>query len=188
MRLRFSIDSRRGRIAIAIAAVLFAVALWLALSIGSDRPTTYESITDHFKYGSIGSEPGVSLLRPVGGVLPPLSVFTALPSICPEKLPGGYASLGFVFEPNHTLPIGVSRRRRLGIEQVGLNCAVCHTGTVRDSPEAEPRIVLGMPAHQLDLQRFVEFVLECSLDNRLTTEAVRGRMAQGVGRNVVLDM
>src|SRR6185369_12006598 len=112
----------------------------------------------------------------VGGVLPPLSVFTALPSICPEKLPGGYASLGFVFEPNHALPIGVSRRRRLGIDQVGLNCAVCHTGTVRDSPDAEPRIVLGMPAHQLDLQRFVEFVLDCTLDNRLTTEAIVGRL------------
>jgi hypothetical protein len=178
MRFRLPIDSRRGRVAIGIAGVLFAIVLWAAVSIGSDRPTTYESITDHFKYGSIGSEPGVSLLRPVGGVLPPLSVFTALPSICPEKLPGGYASLGFVFEPNHALPIGVSRRRRLGIDQVGLNCAVCHTGTVRDSPEAEPRIILGMPAHQLDLQRFVEFVLECSLDNRLTAEAVRGRLAQ----------
>jgi hypothetical protein len=84
MRPRFSIDSRRGRVAIVIAAVFFVIVLWGAVSIGTDRPTTYESITDHFKYGSIGSEPGVSLLRPVGGVLPPLSVFTALPSICPE--------------------------------------------------------------------------------------------------------
>jgi hypothetical protein len=142
------------------------------------RPVAYDDITDHFKYGSIGSEPGVSLMRPVGGVLPPLSVFTALPSICPEKLPGGYASLGFIFEKGHTLPVGVSQRRRIGIDHVGLNCAVCHTGTVRDAPDAEPRIVLGMPAHQLDLQRFVEFVLECSLDNRVTAEAVRGRLAQ----------
>src|SRR5215510_3796475 len=178
MRIPLSIDSRRGRIAIGIAPIFFVVVLWVAVSIGTDRPTTYESITDHFKYGSIGSEPGVSLLLPVGGVLPPLSVFTALPSICPEKLPGGYASLGFVFEPGKDLPIGVSRRRRLGIDQVGLNCAVCHTGTVRDSPGADPRIVLGMPAHQLDLQGFVEFVLECSLDNRVTAEAVRGRLAQ----------
>ena len=79
MRLPFSIDSLRGRIAIGIAAVFFVLVLWTAVSIGTDRPTTYESITDHFKYGSIGSEPGVSLLRPVGGVLPPLSVFTPPP-------------------------------------------------------------------------------------------------------------
>ena len=169
----------RGRIlVIATAAFAFVVVLWLVISLNRDRPAAYDDVAEHFKYGSIGSEPGVSLLRPVGGVLPPLSVFTALPSICPEKLPGGYASLGFVFEKGHALPIGVSQRRRIGIDHVGLNCAVCHTGTVRDSPDAEPRIVLGMPAHQLDLQRFVEFVLECSLDNRTTAEAVRGRLKQ----------
>jgi hypothetical protein len=178
MNVRLPLDSRRGRIAIGIAAVVLLMVVWVAVSVGTDSPATYASITDHFKYGSIGSEPGVSLLRPVGGVLPPLAVFAALPSICPEKLPGGYASLGFVFEPNHALPIGVSQRRRLGIAQVGLNCAVCHTGTVRDTPASEPRIVLGMPAHQLDLQRFVEFVLECSLDNRVTAEAIRGRLGQ----------
>ena len=31
------------------------------------------------------------------------------------------------------------------------------------------------PAQQLDLQGFVKFVLDCSLDNRLTADAVRGR-------------
>src|ERR1051325_4347713 len=168
----------RRTIAIAPASSALVLILWVVIAISRDRPVAYDDITDHFKYGSIGSEPGVSLMRPVGGVLPPLSVFTALPSICPEKLPGGYASLGFILEKGHTLPVGVSQRRRIGIDHVGLNCAVCHTGTVRDAPDAEPRIVLGMPAHQLDLQRFVEFVLECSLDNRVTAEAVRGRLAQ----------
>ena len=52
-------------------------------------------------------------LRPIGGVLPPYWVFKTLPSICSDKLPGGYASLGLIFEPGHDLPIGVSRRRRL---------------------------------------------------------------------------
>ena len=104
------------------------------VSLASDRPTTYDDIEEHFKYGSIGSEPGGSLLSPVGGVLPPYWVFTALPSICSDKLPDGYATFGFVTEPGQDLPIGVSRRRRLGIDQVGLNCAVCHTGTVRDTP------------------------------------------------------
>src|SRR6202011_3037084 len=119
-----------------------------------------------FKYGSIGSEPGGSILDPVGGVLPPYWVFKALPGVCPEKLPGGYASLGLIMEPNHELPIGVTRRRRLGLQEVGLNCAVCHTGTVRETPTGEAKIVAGMPAHQLDLQRFFEFVQDCTLDDR----------------------
>jgi hypothetical protein len=157
----------RRAIAIALAAFAFVVALWAAISIASDRPTTYDDIAEHFKYGSIGSEPGVSLLRPVGGVLPPLSVFTRCIHL-PGKAAGWLRVARVRLREGPHAAIGVSQRRRIGIDHVGLNCAVCHTGTVRDAPDAEPRVVLGMPAHQLDLQRFVEFVLECSLDNRTT--------------------
>jgi mono/diheme cytochrome c family protein len=167
------------------AAIVVLAVLWLILALRADRPVRYDAIEDHFKYGSIGSEPGVSLLSPVGGVLPPYRVFAALPSVCSDQLPGGYASLGFIMEPGHDLPVGVSRRRRLGLDHVGLNCAVCHTGTLRDSPTATPRVVPGMPAHQLDLQRFVEFVLDCTLDNRLTAEAVRGRYPEGDGPGLI---
>jgi hypothetical protein len=171
---------RRAVIALGIAIVA-GVGLWIASALTTDRPVLYSDITEHFKYGSIGSEPGVSLLRPVGGVLPPYSVFTALPSICPERLPGGYGTFGFIYEEGRDLPIGVSRRRRQGVDHVGLNCAVCHTGTMRDAPEAPRRVVLGMPAHQLDLQGFVEFVLQCSLDNRTTADAIRGRLPRSGG-------
>ena len=170
------------------AAIVVLAVLWLILALRSDRPVRYDAIEDHFKYGSIGSEPGVSLLSPVGGVLPPYRVFAALPSVCSDQLPGGYASLGFIMEPGHDLPVGVSRRRRLGLDHVGLNCAVCHTGTLRDSPTATPRVVPGMPAHQLDLQRFVEFVLDCTLDNRLTADAVRGRYPAGDGPGLIERM
>jgi hypothetical protein len=174
----------RWTIVVAIAGTL-AVALWVAVSLWTDRPVSYTEITDQFKYGSIGSEPGVSILQPVGGVLPPYWVFRALPDICRDKLPGGYASLGFIVEPGHELPIGVSRRRRLGIDQVGLNCAVCHTGTVREKPGAPRRIVLGMPAHQIDLESFVEFVLDCTLDNRVTADNLRGRFPRRGGPSLM---
>ena len=170
----------RWSIALGVAVTL-AVGLWAGVSLSVDQPVAYESIADQFKYGSIGSEPGVSLLRPVGGVLPPYWIFRAMPEICRDRLPGGFASLGLIVEPGHDLPIGVSRRRRLGIDQVGLNCAVCHTGTVREAPGAPSRIVLGMPAHQIDLQAIVEFVLDCTLDNRLTADSIRGRFPRDDG-------
>ena len=174
--------TRVGQWALVAAIALTAVAvLWLALAIRADRPVAYDDIAEHFKYGSIGSEPGVSLLDPVGGVLPPYAVFTALPSICSDRLPGGYASAGLIFEEGQDLPIGVSRRRRIGVDHVGFNCAVCHTGTLRASPDAARQIVLGMPAHQLDLQAVVQFVLDCTLDNRTTADAVRGRLAEEGG-------
>ncbi|HEX5110776.1 MAG TPA: hypothetical protein VFV95_20135 [Vicinamibacterales bacterium] len=159
--------------------------LWFLAAIFADQAVEYDDVVEHFKHGSIGSEPGESLLRPVGGVLPPYWVFKALPSICRDKLPGGYASLGLIEEQGHDLPIGVSRRRRLGVDQVGLNCAVCHTGTLRDSPSAPRRIVVGMPAHQLDLQRFVEFILDCTLDNRVTAENIRGRFPRSGGPSLM---
>ena len=122
------------RLALGVAGLVAIVVLWVVVSVSRDRPVDYADIQEHFKYGSIGSEPGGSLLAPIGGVLPPYWVFKALPSVCRDKLPDGYATFGFITEPGKDLPIGVSRRRRLGIDQVGLNCAFCHTSTVRDTP------------------------------------------------------
>ena len=123
--------------------IVIVVVVWIAVSLvwrfTSDRPVDYASDVDHFKYGSIGSEPGGSLSAAIGGLLPPYEIFKVLPQVCPDRLPGGYASLGLIFEPGHDLPIGVSRRHRLGFDQVGLNCAVCHTGTVRESAGGHAR-------------------------------------------------
>jgi hypothetical protein len=173
-----SIVPRRQRIKdLILAIVLIAVGVVffrIAGTLASNQPVVYEDITEHFKYGSIGSEPGGSLLQPIGGALPPYMVFKTLPAMCSEKLPGGYASAGFIFEAGRDLPIGISRRRRFGVEQVGFNCALCHTSTLRDSQGGPRRIILGMPAQQLDLQAVVRFILECSLDGRVTAENIRG--------------
>jgi hypothetical protein len=165
-------------IVLVLAALIIGYVIW---SVTADRPVTHSNITEHFKYGSIGSEPGGPLLSPVGGVLPPYWVFRVLPAICPDKLPGGYASLGFIYEPGRDLPIGVSRRRRLGVDQVGLNCAACHTGTARETPTSEAQIVLGMPAHQLDLQRLFDGVLSCTLDERLSLDNLLGKIKESGG-------
>lgn len=167
---------RRRRILWLVLIVLVILVGWLVWRFNTDRPVTYTSAEDHFKYGSIGSEPGGSLSEAVGGLLPPEPIFAVLPALCPDLLPGGYESLGFVFEEGHDLPIGVSRRFRLGIDQVGLNCASCHVGTVRDSPDAPRRVILGMPSHQLELQDFFRFVLDCVLDQRFTPDNVLGTM------------
>jgi mono/diheme cytochrome c family protein len=164
----------RRRLCLIALLILALVVLWFLWRFKTDRPVDYSDIGEHFKYGSIGSEPGGSLRNPMGGLLPPEKVFLALPEICPDLLPGGYASLGFIFEEGKTLPIGVSQRRRLGFDQAGVNCAICHTGTVRDSPDSDPRIYLGMPAHQLRLQEFFRFIVSCTQDARFTADNVVG--------------
>lgn len=168
---RYELRTRRRLLWIVLLILLLIVG-WAVWNFQRDVPVDYADVEDHFKYGSIGSEPGGSLSNAAGGLLPPEPIFKVLPRICPDKLPGGYASLGFLFEEGHELPIGVSRRFRLGVDQVGLNCAVCHTGTVRDASNAEPRIIPGMPSHQLELQDFFRFVLDCVLDERFTPDNV----------------
>jgi mono/diheme cytochrome c family protein len=93
----------------------------------------------------------------------------------------GYRALGLIFEtatdnakdkpriyqsekdgkPND-IPVGTSMRRDLGLDRVFVNCAVCHSSTVRISPDAKPALVLGMPANLLDLRNFEDFLFTCT--------------------------
>jgi len=178
----------RRRVVISLLGIaLLLLAVWLVRHFTADRPTDYSDIRDQFKYGSIGSEPGGTIFDPIGGVLPPYWIFKVMPDVCRDKLPGGYASLGLIYESGKDLPIGVSRRRRLGVDQLGFNCALCHTGRFRDSPSSEDQVVMGMPAHQLDLQAFFRFELDCSLDERFTADTLLGRMRMAGAKLSLLD-
>src|SRR5689334_6620443 len=92
-------------IILAVLAVLVIWAIWRFTRVST---ADYADIREHYKYGSIGSEVGGTLSNAVGGLLPPERIFAVLPAMFPDRLPGGYASLGFVTEPGHSMPIGVT--------------------------------------------------------------------------------
>jgi hypothetical protein len=107
-----------------------------------------------------------------------------MPKICPDLLPpGGLAALGVLVEAGMDRPIGVSRRYRLGTDFSGFNCAICHTGIYRKTPQSQPAIVLGMPSHQLDFQALTRFIVDCPMDERFTVQNVMARMRE-VGANL----
>jgi mono/diheme cytochrome c family protein len=146
------------------AVGLVAGAVYLAARFLPDRPVAYDDIEQHFRYGSTGGE------RESGF---PLWIWQALPQVCAKHLPGkGYASLGMTYEKGKDLPIGVSKRRNLGIDRVFLNCAACHTSTVRDSPGSEARIYSAMPAHRFNIQGFEEFFFRCAADPKFSAEYI----------------
>ena len=60
----------------------------------------------------------------------------------------------------------------LGIDLVWFNCAVCHSGTYRQKESGAASIVAGMPANNLDLNRFIDFLLGAADDPRLSAESV----------------
>ncbi|MDF5725217.1 MAG: c-type cytochrome [Rhizonema sp. PD37] len=146
------------RIWVVIVGVV-AVAIFFLWPVLSNSPVDYANINDHFKYGSIGSEP-------VNGI--PYWIWKVLPEIFPDKLPSkGYTSLGFIEEQGKDLPIGFSKRR-VFIDRVGLNCAVCHTGTLRSSPNSKREVITTMPANVLNLEGYINFVSAVAKDERFT--------------------
>ena len=113
----------RAIVAIVVSAVLVLVASWLVWDkLYREKPQP-ESVTSDrdaaFLYGSIGNESGTGLPYWVAVVLPRVFGERYLPG------PGGYAAL-VPWDEGKELPIGFSKRR-VGVDRVGFNCALCHT-------------------------------------------------------------
>jgi len=156
-----------------ILLVLAIVAIANIWRLYTNDPQRYANIGDHFKYGSIGSEPESGL---------PYWMWRALPIMFENELGSdGLRVFGFLYEEGQDLPIGVSRRNYRGVELAWLNCAVCHTGTYTD-PGGERHIVLGMPSNNLDFEGFVRFLFKGVEDKRLTPASVMDGMRKAGAR------
>ena len=166
---------------IAPSILLILIAVYLLARFGGDAPVVYQDIEEHFKYGSTGGEREAGI---------PYWIFQALPRVFPQHLPGpGDASVGFIYEPGKDLPVGMSKRHHLGLDRTFLNCAICHTSTVRDTPQSQPRLYLGMPANTFDVKAFQKFLFACARDPKFTKKFIMPevrRMMQEQGRELDL--
>src|SRR5688572_13226418 len=129
-------------------ALAFAVSVWTAGFASTVQPADG---ADHFKYGSVGIEPEEGI---------PYWIWQVLPRMFPEKLPGpgGYGSLGMIWEPGRELPIGFSKKDVLGSTRIAVNCAFCHTATYRTGPGSPRTIVPGGATTIVDAQAFSRFL------------------------------
>ena len=168
------------RLVLAVVLVLLAgVALYLAQRFLADEAVAYDDPVEHFKYGSTGGERNLGF---------PYWIWRILPELCAEHLPGdGFESVGMIYEPGRDLPVGMSKRRHLGIDRVFLNCAVCHSSTVRSSVDAEPKLVVGMGANTLDLMAFQKFMHQCVSDRRFTPSQILPRIEAAGGDLDLID-
>ena len=172
-------ESRRRRrlllpvvivLALLVLIGLVAVVLGLKFAERFTRNSTevFPNIVAHFEHGSIGADEGSGM---------PYWVWQALPRLFPEAFGGrlDYRGFGFLYGTDNkgqqdALPIGISKRDYRGVDLVWFNCAVCHTGTYRTSEGAARVIVAGMPSNNLDLYRFIRFVLDAGADERLSPD------------------
>ncbi|MCG8421922.1 MAG: cytochrome c [Proteobacteria bacterium] len=148
-----------GLIIVVLASLLF-YGYWYYVE--RDVPIHHASDEEHFKYGSFGAEFD-------NGV--PYLIWQIMPEVCSGILPGkdSYTALGFIYEEGHETPVGAPLRT-VGVPRVGLNCATCHTGTVRVKPGEKAQVVVGMGAHELNLQQYIRFLGACAEDPRFTAD------------------
>jgi hypothetical protein len=104
----------------------------------------------------------------------------------------GYKAFGLIYEKEKTgeendIPVGVSKRRNLGFDRVFVNCAFCHTGTVRTSVDSEPAVVLGMPANQLNIRNFEDFLFQCVGGPKFSKENLIPEIENMSGRLSLFD-
>ncbi len=162
-----------GALALLTAAVV-VIGIWAAVKISGERTPLYADPREHFKYGSIGSEPESGL---------PVAIWKALPVLFPERFDGrtDYAAFGLLYETDEDgdrrdLPIGIATRTVRGVELGWLNCAVCHTGEVTRAADGTTEIILGMPANLFDLYGFIEFLLDIANSEKLAPDSMLAAM------------
>lgn len=155
-----------------VVGVPLLIGVVLALRFLPDRPVTYADIEDHFKYGSTGGERNAGF---------PLWIWKALPVVFADKLPknggAGYEAFGMIYENDEQgrrreLPVGVMRRRNLGLDRVFVNCAVCHATTVREAPDKPRKVHVGTGATHFDLGGLEKFFGDIVVDERFTASVL----------------
>ncbi|HTW70649.1 MAG TPA: cytochrome c [Acetobacteraceae bacterium] len=161
---------RRARIGLAALVVGGVLAVFGWYKLFRQEPIPYTTDLAYFKYGSVGVEAANGL---------PYALWTVLPSVFPDLMggPGGYARFGFLYEPGQATPIGLPVMT-VGFPRIGINCGLCHIGSVRVSAAAPPQLLIGAPNSTLDLQRYFRFLFAAAADPRFNADVLIPAMAR----------
>jgi hypothetical protein len=157
---------KAGAVVVVLVAILGYMG-WYNLFREVDQH--FDSMEEYYKYGSIGTE-GPS------GI--PYWIWLALPRVFPEYLPGpgGYNSLGFYNEAGEGIPVGFSKKT-IGIDRVGVNCALCHSATVRLSANEAPIFLTGGGSTTADVLGYERFLFRCASDPRFNANTIMAAIA-----------
>lgn len=156
-------------IVIVLLLAFFGYETWVNLLREIPQPA-FASDEEHFKYAPIGLGMEARI---------PYYIFSVMPELCQDKMPvpGGWEAFGFVFEKGKELPIGMAKRQ-IGYATVEPNCALCHTGSYRQSANSELVPVPTAPAERLDLEAFQWFAYDCATSPKFTATNVMAAIDQ----------
>lgn len=171
-----------------VLLAIVGLAGWYAWDHRFGTPDDYDHMEAQFKYGSVGSDHPLAL-API-----PYWIWKTLPDVFPTSTTighgrdprngkPGYAAFGLVTEdqperphgwqpgqPTFDRPIGISKRRVLGFDFVGENCAFCHMGTIHtDKGHME---VLGGTGQNVDIELYFLYLFGAMTSDRFTADNV----------------
>ena len=159
----------RARAVLVIAAIVallgLASVLWAKIYRERPQPASITSDADaSFLYGSIGNETEQGLPYWVAVVLPRVFGERYLPG------PGGYAAL-LPWEQGQELPVGFAKKR-VGVDRVGFNCALCHTADRGLPGHNSPRIAAAGALHSADIKGLADFFTKSASDARFNADTI----------------
>jgi hypothetical protein len=157
----------KGGAAALILIAILAFTAWYKLFREVDQQ--FGSMEDYYKYGSIGTEGPAGI---------PYWIWLTLPRVFPEYLPGpgGYNALGFYNEPGKEIPVGFSVKT-VGIARVGVNCALCHSATIRYSANEAPVFLVGGGSTTADVLGYQRFLFRSAADPRFNSNTIMAAIA-----------
>ena len=160
--------SRRALVLVVIVILVAIGGAWVAWDeLYRERPQPASIASDaeaSFLYGSIGNESEQGLPYWVAVVLPRVFGERYLPG------PGGYAAV-LPWEEGQELPVGFAKKR-VGVDRVGFNCALCHTADRRLSGHNSPRVVAAGALHPADIKGLADFFTKSASDARFNADTI----------------
>src|SRR2546428_13535743 len=150
--------------AIAIVILIALGAFFTWTKFFREEKEVFANEEEHFKYGSLGAEGERGI---------PLYLWLVLPRVFPDLMPGpgGYKSLGVVWEEGHEIPVGFSKKV-VGFERITNNCAVCHTATSRLSKDEVQHVVDAGRDLTINVQAMLRFLYKAAHDLRFNSDII----------------
>jgi len=162
-------DKRKKRKILMLVAVVavFAVGVTVWRKFNRELPQPQWITADRnndFLYGAVGAEETPGL---------PYWIWLVLPRLFPEYMPGpgGYASLGLLWEESREMPVGLAKKT-VGYVRVTGNCALCHAAARSAGPDELPIVVIAASGHTTNMQGLLTFFTQCAQDTRFNADEI----------------
>ncbi|WP_347267772.1 hypothetical protein [Paracoccus sp. (in: a-proteobacteria)] len=152
----------RALLFVLLLLVLGGIGGWLLLLRPVRQPESHD-LAAVFNHGSIGNEETQGI---------PFWIWRVLPQVFPDLLPGngdGYGAFGLHWQRGEALPTGFSMMTLGVIPRVAPNCAFCHQGSYRLSPEMPAQRVSAGAGTRVEVQAYLRFLIAAGQDPRFTS-------------------